>query len=76
MEEYYKETTGPKPDYIILTYLLEHRIRILKRETGEVLYSGCITEESSILGGVHIEAEEIKEIKEILQKLGIAKSAM
>ena len=72
MEEYYAETTGPKPDYIILTYLLENRIRILKRETGEVLYSGCISEYNYITG----ERVYIKNIKEILLKLGIAKSSI
>lgn len=72
IEEYYTETTGPKPDYIILTYLLENRIRILKRETGEVLYSGYITKDPSYVGGA-IHAEEIKEI---LRKLGIAKSSI
>jgi len=70
MEEYYAETTGPKPDYIILTYLLENRIRILKRETGEILFSGYITRDP-LRAGVAVDT---KEIKEILLKLGIAKS--
>lgn len=75
IEEHYAETTGPKPDYIILTYLLENRIRILKRETGEVLYSGYIwiSYERYFLRRRAIHAEEIKEI---LRKLGIAKASI
>lgn len=67
MEEYYREYTGAKPDYIIYTYQKEERIRILKRETGEILGSFFISL------GVTGQESYVEIIKEILIELGIAK---
>jgi len=71
MEEYYKETTGPKPDYIILTYQQEQRIRIFKRETSEILCSLTISPLSN-----PEEKNYIQIIKEILLRLGLIEQSL
>jgi len=68
LDEYYREYTGPKPDYIILTYLKESRLRIIKRETGEVLGSLCTFEPADYRGSKEM-------FKQTLIELGIAKSS-